>query len=77
MFLIKQLKTEPKVMIDIMRRCVEEPHLCGAPRKQILDKEGGIWSNELNPFADHFKVIVFYFFIFARLDTGFCPLLLQ
>ena len=49
-------------MIDIMRRCAEEPHLCGAPTKQILEKEGGIWSNELNPFADHFKVVILYLF---------------
>ena len=60
-----------------MRRCAEEPHLCAAPRKQILEKEGGIWSNELNPFADHFKVIFLYFFNVAHLETGFCSLLLQ
>ena len=46
-----------------MRRCAEEPNLCAAPRNQILEKEGGIWSNQLNPFADHFKVIILCFFL--------------
>ena len=52
------------VPIFLIARCAEEPQLCGAPREQILEKEGGIWSNELNPFADHFKVVLATFALF-------------
>ena len=41
---------------SLLTRCTEQPELCGSPGAQILEKEGGIWSDQFSPFDGHFKV---------------------
>ena len=41
---------------SLLTRCTEQPELCSSPGAQILEKEGGIWSDQFSPFDGHFKV---------------------
>ena len=41
---------------SLLTRCTEQPELCGSPGAQILEKEGGVWSDQFSPFDGHFKV---------------------
>ena len=41
---------------SLLTRCTEQPELCGSPGAQILEKEGGVWSDQFSPFDSHFKV---------------------
>ena len=41
---------------SLLTRCTEQPELCSSPGAQILEKEGGVWSDQFSPFDGHFKV---------------------